>query len=360
MSLGSVVGAVLGLLVGLGLLLIASAFSRPRIPTGPSRRGSRTRERLAQAGLTGVRPTQLILLQALGGILVLAVVFVLTNSLAVSAVFAVFGATLPRLMVSRLRNRRQAELREVWPEVVDNLTSGVRAGLSLPEALASVGTRGPEAIRGPFRQFGSDYRATGKFNESVDRLKTALSDPTGDRVCESLRVAREVGGTDLGRLLGTLSGFLRDDARTRSELMARQSWRVNAARVAVSAPWLILLLLATQQQTLTAYDSATGVVILAAGAGCLGSRLPADDADRSAARGTAGAAVNLVVIGAILGGLAGARPAAGHRLLTPDAPAHPRRPHRPVPRRRPATVPAARSAHPDRPGQRPATDSRCR
>jgi tight adherence protein B len=261
-----VVGAVIGLLAGLGLLLIWSAFSRPRTAAAAPRRGRRTQEKLAQAGLTGVNPTQLVLLQVLGGVVGLAVVFVVTQSLAVSAVFAAFGVMLPRLLVSRLRNRRQTELREVWPEVVDNLTSGVRAGLSLPEALASVGTRGPEAIREPFRQFGSDYRATGRFNDSIDRLKAALSDPTGDRVCESLRVAREVGGTDLGRLLSTLSGFLRDDARTRSELLARQSWSVNAARVAVSAPWLILLLLATQQQTLVAYDSPTGVVILAAGA----------------------------------------------------------------------------------------------
>ncbi len=97
-------------------------------------------------------------------------------------------------------------------------------------------------------------------------LKAALADPVGDRVCESLRVAREVGGTDLGRLLSTLSGFLRDDARTRAELLARQSWSVNAARMAVAAPWLVLLLLATQKETLQAYDTPTGTFILAAGA----------------------------------------------------------------------------------------------
>ena len=170
------------------------------------------------------------------------------------------------LVVSRLRHKRQAELREVWPEVVDNLTSGVRAGLSLPEALAAIGARGPELIREPFRQFGADYRATGRFNESLDRLKATLAHPTGDRVCESLRLAREVGGTDLGRLLSTLSGFLRDDARTRSELLARQSWSVNAARLAVAAPWLMLLFLATRQETLAAYDSTTGVIVLVSGA----------------------------------------------------------------------------------------------
>ena len=45
----------------------------------------------------------------------------------------------------------------------------------------------------------------------------------GDRLVESLRIAREVGGTDLGHLLRTLSGFLREDARTRAELETRQS-----------------------------------------------------------------------------------------------------------------------------------------
>jgi tight adherence protein B len=36
--------------------------------------------------------------------------------------------------------------------------------------------------------------------------------------------------------------------------------------MAVAAPWLVLVLLATQQETLTAYDSAAGVAILTVGA----------------------------------------------------------------------------------------------
>lgn len=138
--------------------------------------------------------------------------------------------------------------------------------MSLPEALSAIGARGPEGIREPFRQFGSDYRTTGRFNDALDRLKNALADPIGDRVCESLRVAREVGGTDLGRLLVTLSAFLREEQRTRAELLARQSWSVNAARLAVCAPWLVLVLLATQSTTLRAYDSAVGSVLLAVAA----------------------------------------------------------------------------------------------
>jgi tight adherence protein B len=259
-------GAFVGLLAGLGLMAIwLGLSSRPR-PKATSRKPSRLREQLAQAGLSSISPAQLVAMQALVALLVTTLAIVATSSISVSMVFGLFAALVPRMLVTRMRRKRQADLRELWPEVVDNLTSGVRAGLSLPEALAAIGARGPEALREPFRRFGTDYRTTGRFNESLDRLKAALADPVGDRVCESLRVAREVGGTDLGRLLSALSSFLRDDARTRAELLARQSWGVNAARMAVAAPWLVLVLLATQQETLTAYDSPTGVAILTVGA----------------------------------------------------------------------------------------------
>jgi tight adherence protein B len=260
------VGAFLGLMVGLGLLLIWHGLSTAESPRTRRPPFERTREHLVQAGLPSVSPAQLFALQGLSAVLVGVLGLVLTQSVSVSLIFALFAAAVPRLIVSRLRHKRQADLRELWPEVVDNLTSGVLAGLSLPEALAAIGDRGPEQLREPFRQFGADYRTTGRFNESLDRLKATLADPVGDRVVESLRVAREVGGTDLGRLLSTLSGFLRDDARTRSELLARQSWSVNAARMAVAAPWLVLILLATQRETLQAYDTPTGTLILICGA----------------------------------------------------------------------------------------------
>lgn len=260
-------GAFLGLMLGLGLLLIWHGVATNSVPSRTRRPPFEgTRERLIQAGLPGVSPAQLFALQGLAAVLVGVLGLTLTQSISVSLIFALFAGAVPRLVVSRLRHKRQADLRELWPEVVDNLTSGVRAGLSLPEALTAIGDRGPEQLRDPFRQFGADYRTTGRFNDCLDRLKATLADPVGDRVIESLRVAREVGGTDLGRLLSTLSGFLRDDARTRAELLARQSWSVNAARMAVAAPWLVLVLLATQRETLQAYDTPTGTVILFAGA----------------------------------------------------------------------------------------------
>ena len=65
------------------------------------------------------------------------------------------------------------------------------------------------------------YRVSGRFGSCLDVLKDDLADPVGDRVCETMRVAREVGGTDLGTVLRTLADLLRADARTRAELETR-------------------------------------------------------------------------------------------------------------------------------------------
>jgi tight adherence protein B len=190
---------------------------------------------------------------------------VVTRTPPVALLFGAMGACLPVVVVSARARRRQREFAEVWPEAVDNLASAVRAGLSLPEALSQLSVRGPEPLRPSFEAFALDYQVTGRFGECLDRLKVRLADPVGDRVVEGLRIAREVGGGELGSLLRNLSGFLREDARTRSELESRQAWTVNGARLAVAAPWLVLLMLCFQREVIARYASPAGVVVLATG-----------------------------------------------------------------------------------------------
>lgn len=259
-------GALLGLLFGLGCLLVLRARTAPPAPPRPGESWQdRSRELLVQAGIEGVSPGQLLGASVSLGLVAFVVVLGTSRVLVIGLAFGLFASLLPLSLVRRRRTQRTVELREVWPEAVDNLASGVRAGLSLPEALTQLGVRGPEQLRSAFRRFGEDYRATGRFAESLDRLKTSLSDPVGDRVVEALRMAREVGGTDVGRLLRTLSAFLREDARTRAELETRQGWTVSAARLALAAPWILLLLLSTQPSAVAAYNQPTGALVLVVG-----------------------------------------------------------------------------------------------
>ena len=260
-------GALLGLGLGVGLLLIWNSRTRPR---GRVRAGvgwrARREEGLRQAGVEGVGAIQLTVTQLLGFLIVALLVLAVTSAVPVALCFGVFAFFLPVAVVARMRRRRRSALRELWPEAVDNLGSAVRAGMSLPEAVSALSLRGPEPLRPAFARFANSYRATGRFAACLDALKADLADPVGDRVCETLRVAREVGGSDLGTVLRTLSELLRADARTRAELETRQGWVVNAARLAVAAPWIVLLLLGSQSTTLAAYNSAGGTLLLVVGA----------------------------------------------------------------------------------------------
>jgi tight adherence protein B len=261
-------GALTGLMAGLGLLLIGWTFAEPgwRPARRNVRRTGRIADLLARAGVEGVSPAHIVVMCAVA-FAVAAVA--LTGASGVPAIGVIFGLMAGALPISVLRGRASRRVREhaaLWPDAVDNLSSAVRAGLSLPEALMQLGERGPDGLRAPFRQFGRDYQATGRFHDSLDLLKARLADPVGDRVIEALRIAREVGGGDLGRMLRSLSGFLRDDLRTRGELESRQSWTVNGARLAVAAPWAVLLFMCLQQDVVQRFATTAGLVVLASGA----------------------------------------------------------------------------------------------
>ena len=260
-------GALVGLGVGVGLLLIWSAFAWPRAVRTEDPVPGRWERALAEAGMTSTTPRVLAALCAGSGVVVAVLALAITRTAPIAVVAGALAAYLPLALVKGRIRRRRREFAEVWPEAVDDLASAVRAGMSLPDAVAALGVRGPEALRPAFGAFALDYQVSGRFGDCLDRLKERLADPVGDRVVEGLRVAREVGGGELGRLLRNLSGYLRDDQRTRAELEARQSWAVNGARLAVAAPWLVLLMMSTQGEVITRYRSATGAIILVVGAG---------------------------------------------------------------------------------------------
>ena len=260
-------GALVGLGVGVGLLLIWSAFALPRRPRSTTPTSTALGRLLGRAGLADVTPASVLSLCAVLFAVAFALVQAVSRTVPVAVVFAAMAAYLPIAVLRQRAARRLRDFAEVWPEAVDNLASAVRAGLSLPDAVAALGTNGPDALRADFAQFALDYQVTGRFGECLDRLKDRLADPVGDRVIEGLRLAREVGGGDLGRLLRNLSGFLRDDARTRSELESRQAWTVNGARLAVAAPWIVLLLMSFQTTAIRQYASPGGVLVLGIGFG---------------------------------------------------------------------------------------------
>lgn len=260
-------GTVVSLLCGAGLVSVWwSWWDDPTPPVRSRRLSNRVRDRLNQAGMHDLNPPAFAAVclgvGAVGWVAALA----LTTSLAIATAIGVMVSISPVWYVSFRARKRRTSISSLWPEAIDDLISAIRAGMSLPEALSALAGRGPEELRGFFASFAADYRATGRFDECLDSLKLRLADPVADRIVEALRLTREVGGTDLTSLLATLGDFLREDLRTRHELVARQSWTVAGARLATAAPWVVLALLATRGETAKAFDTPLGVAILIIGA----------------------------------------------------------------------------------------------
>lgn len=258
---------LLGALLGAGLVLLVSPWLWPageRMPRTPSR--GRLNVLLEEAGYPRTAPRVLIVSMIAAAVVAASLVWLLTGLPVLALLAAVAGAAAPVLFLRGRRLRLRKARRQLWPDVCDLLVAAIRVGLSLPDAVASLGESAPPAIRPAFVAFARDLRSTGRFEGSLDTLKATLADPISDRILETLRMARQVGGTELTGVLRALSSSVRADAALRGEVEARQSWIRGAAVLGAVAPWVILGLLAMRPEGRDAYASPEGVIVIVVGA----------------------------------------------------------------------------------------------
>jgi tight adherence protein B len=261
---------LLGAVGGTGLVLVASPWLWPRRAASPARASgwsASIADRLARAGFPRTAPGVFVAMSVVIGAVAASLVLALTGLTAIAALALVVGSFAPWTVAGwRSRSRRQA-VRGLWPEVVDHLVASIRAGMPLPDALASLAELGPAPLRPGFRRFEERWRTTGIVGPALDDLKEQFADPTADRLIEVLRMAREVGGTELPGVLRDLAAHLRQDLALRAEVEARQGWVTNAGKLGLAAPWVVLGLLATRPEAATAYSTPQGTLLLLAAAG---------------------------------------------------------------------------------------------
>lgn len=258
---------LLGAVLAAGLLLCASPWLWNGAPgdARPQRRGPLVRM-LEDAGFGALAPRFLGSAMTAMALTAASTVWLLTGIPVLAVLAAGVGTMAPLAFLRARRQRLRRARRQLWPDVCDLLIASIRVGLSLPDAVASLADSAPVMVRPAFLVFAKDLRATGRFESSLDRLKQSLADPIADRIVETLRMARQVGGTELGGVLRALSSSVRADAALRGEVEARQSWIRGAAVLGAVAPWVILGLLVMRPEGAAAYGTPEGVVVICTGA----------------------------------------------------------------------------------------------
>lgn len=258
---------LLGALLAAGVLLSISPWMwPPRAKTESTVRRGRLLRLQEEAGLGAFGQRTVVSAIVAAGMVAASAAWLLTAIPVLVLLAGVAGAAAPVLFLRARRVRLRRLRRQLWPDVCDLLVASIRVGLSLPDAVAGLGSSAPVMLRPAFAVFARDLQATGRFEASLDRLKVSLADPIGDRIVETLRMARQVGGTELTTVLRSLSASVRADAALRGEVEARQSWIRGAAVLGAVAPWVILGLLVMRPEGASAYGTPEGMLVIFIGA----------------------------------------------------------------------------------------------
>ena len=191
--------------------------------------------------------------------------FLLTSSEAISLAIATLSAALP-FLIGRGRNlKKQREKEVAWPEAIDSLVSALQAGISISEALTQLAMHGPKVLRPSFAQIQSDLLSLGNFEQVLLKEKKRLDSAISDQVFETLIISKDFGGRDANNALRLLAEFVREDIAVAEEIRTKFGWIRNSALLATAAPWLLLILLSTQDSTVEIYSTPSGALVLSLG-----------------------------------------------------------------------------------------------
>jgi tight adherence protein B len=173
------------------------------------------------------------------------------------SLLAIYLATISYKARKIAVNRAQA-----WPEVLDLLIASLQSGASISQSLSSLAIIGPPSIRKEFDKFSNRLIAGEKFEVAINDLKEPFADPITDQLFETLYFATKFGSKNTIKVLREISEYVSADLALRAEINTRFGWIKNSANLASLAPWLLFIILRTQENARLAYLQPTGQLLM--------------------------------------------------------------------------------------------------
>ena len=193
-------------------------------PVRRTRRGPSLDEYLIQAGLENVRVREFAAVSAVLLVVGVGLGWTIWGGIVAPLAVGLGAASFPLAAARSRRAARREQARENWPRLIEEIRlQAVSLGRPIPDALLSVGLRGPEEMVPAFRAAHREWLISTDFDRCLGVLKEQLADPTADAVCETLLIAHEVGGTDVGRRLRALIDDRIQDLQGRKDARAKQA-----------------------------------------------------------------------------------------------------------------------------------------
>jgi len=203
---------------------------------------------------------------ALGSLLLLPAtilhLFIGVWGVTISASVLCFGVAIE--LAKGLEKSRQQRLAKLWPQVFDSFYSAQAAGIELTAQLTELSRRGPAPLRRAFGVLNDDLSRL-SLADSLSRFTEALASREADLLATLLTLNVELGSVGQRQAWRTASEHLRQSLRLHGEVVAKQSWVVGSAKVALLAPWAIALMLMQLPGNRVAFAASAGTLVLIGG-----------------------------------------------------------------------------------------------
>ena len=197
--------------------------------------------RLAQAGLTWSKRQYMIVSAIIGVVLFFA--GLLTNAGLLPATGLGFAGAfgLPYWLLSYLKKRRETQFLNAFPDAVDIIVRGVKAGLPLLDCMKMITVEAPEPLKSEFRAIVETQAIGIPLGEACGKLYEHMPLPEANFFGIVIGIQQKAGG-NLSEALGNLSRVLRDRKKMKGKIQAMSMEAKASASIIGALPIAVMTL----------------------------------------------------------------------------------------------------------------------
>jgi tight adherence protein B len=197
--------------------------------------------RIEQAGLKWSK-NQFVMVSAGVGLGLFMVALLIGPGLVAAAAIGFAGAFgLPRWMLSFLKKRREAKFLNGFPDAVDIIVRGVKAGLPLLDCMKMIATEAPEPLKTEFRVIVETQAVGMPLGEACNKLYERTPVPEANFFAIVISIQQKAGG-NLSEALGNLSRVLRDRKKMKGKIRAMSQEAKASAGIIGALPVAVMTL----------------------------------------------------------------------------------------------------------------------
>jgi tight adherence protein B len=175
--------------------------------------------RLTQAGLTWSKRRFMVTAGVLGVGAFLAALIVGAGLLAALGFGFAAGGGLPFWFLNFLKKRRESRFLNQFPDAVDVIVRGIKAGLPLNDSLRLIANDSDEPVRGEFKNIVEMQTISMPIGEACLKLFENMPVPEANFFGIVISIQQRAGG-NLSEALGNLSRVLRDRKKMKAKIQA--------------------------------------------------------------------------------------------------------------------------------------------